>query len=164
MNRGYTQAEYLGKVATARSLMPDIAITSDVIVGFPGETEEDFEDTMRLVEQAQFDAMFLFIYSKRPGTPAAKLSDTVTREEKQKRFDRVNNLQNAISEEKHARFVGQTVRVLVDAPSGDGRYPLKARTNGGRLVHLRGDAALVGSFADAAITHCNSWSLFGEIR
>jgi len=164
MNRGYTQAGYLEKVAAARELMPDIVITSDVIVGFPGETDRDFEDTLRLVERAQFDAMFTFIYSKRPGTPAAKLEDNSTREEKQIRFDRLIELQNAISEETHTRYIGNTARVLVDGESHDERYPLKARTNGGRLVHLLGEAGLVGSFANAVITHCNSWSLFGKIR
>ena len=162
MNRGYTHAGYLEKVAAARELMPDIVITSDVIVGFPGETDEEFEDTLRLVEKARFDAMFTFIYSKRPGTPAAQLPDTATREEKQARFDRLIELQNAISDEKHAQYEGKTVRVLVDDVSRDERYPLKARTNGGRLVHLLGEASLTGSFIDARITHSNSWSLFGE--
>ena len=162
MNRGYTQAEYLEKVAAARELMPDIVITSDVIVGFPGETDEEFEDTLRLVKKAQFDAMFTFIYSKRPGTPAEELADMTTREEKQVRFDKLIELQNAISEEKHTRYIGKTVRVLIDGESHDERYPLKARTNGGRLVHMLGSAGLVGNFADAEITHCNSWSLFGK--
>ena len=162
MNRGYTHAEYLDKAAAARELMPDIVITSDVIVGFPGETLSDVDDTVRLVEEVRFDAMFTFIYSKRPGTPASKFEDTVTREEKQIRFDRVLDLQNAISDEKHAAYIGKTVRVLVDEESHDERYPLKARTNGGRLVHLLGDSKLVGSFIDVKITHSNSWSLFGE--
>ena len=162
MNRGYTHGGYLEKVAMARELMPDIVITSDVIVGFPGETDEEFEDTLSLVEKAQFDAMFTFIYSKRPGTPAEELPDMTTREEKQVRFDKLIELQNAISEEKHTRYIGKTVRVLIDGESHDERYPLKARTNGGRLVHMLGSAGLVGNFADAEITHCNSWSLFGK--
>jgi len=164
MNRGYTQAEYLKKVAAARMYMPDIVLTSDVIVGFPGETDGEFEDTLRLVETARFDAMFTFIYSKRPGTPAAVLPDTVTREEKQIRFDRLMMLQNEISEEKHALYVGKTVKVLVDSEADDERYPLKARTNGGRLVHLQGAAGLVGSFTDALITGSNPWSLFGSVK
>jgi len=162
MNRGYTRSGYLEKIEAAREYMPDIVITSDVIVGFPGETDEEFEETLKLVEKAQFDAMFTFIYSKRPGTPAAKLEDTTTREEKQVRFDKLIDLQNAISEEKHAQYVGKTVRVLVDAESHDERYPLKARTNGGRLVHLLGGAELLGKYVDVTITHSNSWSLFGE--
>jgi len=162
MNRGYTRAGYLEKISAARELMPDIVITSDVIVGFPGETDEEFEDTLQLVEEARFDAMFTFIYSKRPGTPAAKLPDTVTREEKQIRFDRLLELQNRISDEKHAQYIGRTVRVLVDDESPGEEYPVKARTNGGRLVHLPGGAELMGSFTNARITHSNSWSLFGE--
>ena len=163
MNRGYTHGGYLEKVAAARELMPDIVITSDVIVGFPGETDEDFEDTLQLVRKARFDAMFTFIYSKRPGTPAAGLADATTREEKQIRFDRLLDLQNSISEEKHRRYVGTTMKVLVDGVADNELYPLKARTNGGRLVHLIGDACLLGSFVEASITHCNSWSLFGVI-
>jgi len=162
MNRGYTQAEYLEKIAIARELMPDIVITSDVIVGYPGETEEEFEDTLRLVEKADFEAMFTFIFSKRPGTAAAKLEDTVTREEKQVRFDRLMVLQNEISEKKHEAYIGKTVRVLVDGNAPDEVYKLKARTNGGRLVHLKGEPELIGNFIDAKITYSNNWSLFGE--
>jgi len=161
MNRGYTAGEYLEKIAAARELMPDIVITSDVIVGYPGETEEEFEDTLRLVEKAQFEAMFTFIYSKRPGTPAAKLPDKVSREEKQIRFDKLLEMQNAISEAKHAQYIGKTMKVLVDSLSHDERYPLKARTNGGRLVHMLGEEAQVGRFVEAKITHSNSWALFG---
>jgi len=162
MNRGYTRSSYLEKVALARELMPDIVITSDVIVGYPGETEEDFNDTLKLIEKADFDAMFTFIYSKRPGTPAAKLTDTVTRDEKQVRFERLMELQNEISERKHEAYTGKSVRVLVDGESPDTEYPLKARTNGGRLVHLKGSPARMGQFIDVNITHSNNWSLFGE--
>ena len=166
MNRGYTQESYLEKLAFARKLMPDLVITSDVIVGYPGETEEEFEETLKLVEAAQFEAMFTFIYSKRPGTPAAKLPDTVTREEKQIRFDRLMTLQNEISERKHEEYIGKTVRVLIDGEAHDSHneaYPLKARTNGGRLVHLTGDPSLIGNFVDAKITYSTNWSLFGEV-
>ena len=162
MNRGYTHESYLDKVAAARELMPDIVITSDVIVGFPGETDEEFEDTLSLIEKARFDAMFTFIYSKRPGTPAASLWDNVSREEKQIRSDKLIEVQNAISMEKHSKYIGESVLVLVDEESYDERYPLKARTNGGRLVHLNGEHSLIGRFIKAKITHCNSWALFGE--
>jgi len=175
MNRGYTRETYLQKIKTARDLMPDIVITSDVIVGYPGETEEEFEDTLKLVEEAQFDAMFTFIYSKRPGTPAEKLPDTVTREEKQVRFDRMMALQNEISERKHEAYIGKIVRVLVDGETHDDEYYLKARTNGGRLVHLKFGQNLtnqntkinkdpvMGKFINVIITHSSNWSLWGEI-
>ena len=163
MNRGYTQEGYLEKIKTARKLMPDIVITSDVIVGFPGETEEEFNETLKLVEKAQFDAMFTFIYSKRPGTTAAKLTDTATREEKQVRFVKLMDLQNEISDRKHEAYVGKTVTVLVDGEAAGEEYNLKARTNGGRLVHLKGSQLQLGKFVKANITHINNWSLFGEI-
>ena len=161
MNRGYTQEEYLEKIVIARGLMPELIITSDVIVGFPGETEQEFEDTLKLVEKAQFDAMFTFIYSKRPGTPAADMEDTMSRAEKQIRFDKLLDLHNSISEKKHLPYVGKSVLVLVDSESHDERYRLNARTNGGRLVHLAGEKDLIGKFVYAKITHCNSWALFG---
>ena len=164
MNRGYTQEQYLEKIELARQLMPDIVITSDVIVGFPGETEQEFEETLNLVEKAQFDAMFTFIYSKRPGTPAAEMEDTMTRAQKQVRFDKLLNLQNANSEKKHLSYVGKTIPVLADSESHDERYKLNARTNGGRLVHLAGEKEHIGKFVNAKITHCNSWALFGVIE
>jgi len=164
MNRGYTQDTYLEKIAVARQLMPEIVITSDVIVGYPGETEEEFNETLKLVEKAEFEAMFTFIYSKRPGTSAAKQQDTVTREEKQIRFERLINLQNEISDRKHEAYIGKTVKVLVDGEAPGEEYPLKARTNGGRLVHLKGNPSILGKFISADITHCNNWSLFGKSR
>ena len=162
MNRGYKCSEYLDKINFARELMPDIVITSDVIVGYPGETEEDFKDTLRLVEEARFDAMFTFIYSKRPGTASSRLSDNVTREQKQVRFDKLLELQNKISDEKHLEYVGKTVKVLVDDECDDVNYPLRARTNGGRLVHLKGASELLGQFINVKITHCSTWALFGK--
>ena len=163
MNRGYTKTQYLELIDTAKKYMPDIVLTSDIIVGFPGETEAEFNDTLDILEKARFDALFTFIYSKREGTPAADMPDLVPKAEKQRRFDTLLKLQNAISEEKHAAYVGKTVRVLTDGKSGDPRYPLTARTNGGRLVHLRGSIDKVGSFQNAEITDSNTWALFGEL-
>jgi tRNA-2-methylthio-N6-dimethylallyladenosine synthase len=162
MNRRYTKESYLELAAMARRIIPGVVLTSDVIVGFPGETDEEFEDTLDVVSQVRFDALFTFIYSKRPGTPAADLPDAATREDKQRRFDRLLELQNRISEEKHAAYVGTIQRVLVDGESGDSRYPLTARTNGGRLVHLLAPQELIGSFADVRITGSSTWALFGE--
>lgn len=164
MNRGYTKSEYLSLIDLARGYIPDLVITSDIIVGFPGETKEEFEDTLDVIEKAQFEALFTFLYSKRDGTPAAAMTDSISKEEKQERFNRLLNLQNAISEKKHAQYVGSVQTVLVDGISEDVRFPLTARTNGGRLVHLYGDQQLVGSFADVTITSSNTWALFGEAK
>ncbi len=160
MNRRYTREAYLDLIRMARAYMPDVVLTSDVIVGFPGETEEEFEDTLRLVEEVRFDALFTFIFSPRTGTPAARMPDPFTREEKQRRFDALVALQNRISEEKHRAYVGRALRVLVDGQEGD--Y-LTSRTSGGRLVRLRADASLTGTFQTVRITGSNTWALFGEL-
>ena len=164
MTRGYTKEQYLDLIAMAKEIIPDIVLTSDVIVGFPGETDEEFEDTLDVIRKVRFDSLFTFIYSKRKGTPAAEMPDPFTREEKQKRFDRLLELQNAISSEKHAEYVGKTMQVLVDGEGEGGEYNLTARTSGGRLVHLAGDRALIGSFTDVEITGSTNWALFGKIK
>jgi len=163
MNRNYDSAAYLKKVELARSYMPDLVITTDIIVGFPNETEEEFEDTIRLCEKVRFDAMFTFIYSKREGTPAATMPDPYTREDKQRHFDRLTEVANRISGEKHREYEGKTLRVLVDGETGREEYNLSSRTNGGRLVHLRGDKELIGKFINVKITASNTWALYGEI-
>ena len=160
MNRGYTAEQYLSLVEYARGIMPDLVLTSDVIVGFPGETEAEFEDTLRLIEQVRYDALFTFLYSPRPGTPAARMPDPASRAEKNAWFSRLCQAQNRISEEKHRAYVGKTLRVLVDGAE-DGA--LTARTQGGRLVRIPGaDPALVGTFLNAAITASTTWSLVGS--
>ena len=160
MNRHYDRAQYLQKLAYAREKMPDLVVTSDVIVGFPGETAADFEDTMSLVEQVRFDALFTFIFSPREGTPAAKMDDPTPKAEKNARFDRLVALQNSISEEKHRAYVGKTVRVLVDGTDGD---LLTGRTDGGRLCRFVGSTDCIGQFIYLKITDCTTWSLIGEI-
>ena len=164
MNRNYDSAKYIRQAELARRYMPDLVITTDIIVGFPGETEEDFEDTIKLCEKVRFDAMFTFIYSKRVGTPAASMPDPYTREDKQKHFDRLMEVSNRISAEKHKEYEGKSFRVLVDGETGKDEYNLSSRTNGGRLVHLKGDPALVGQFVDVKITASNTWALYGEIE
>ena len=163
MNRPYDRAKYLELITYARKVMPELVLTSDVIIGFPGETEAEAMETVALVEQVRFDALFTFIFSPRPGTPAAKMDDPVSREEKQKWFDRLCDTQNRISEELHAAYVGRTLRCLVDGESDDARWPLTARTAGGRLVHLVGDKSAVGTYHDVKITDSNTWALFGEL-
>ena len=163
MNRPYDKAKYLELITYARKVMPELVLTSDVIIGFPGETEAEAMETVALVEQVRFDALFTFIFSPRPGTPAAKMDDPVPREEKQKWFDRLCDTQNRISEELHTAYVGRTLRCLVDGESDDARWPLTARTAGGRLVHLVGDKSAVGTYHDVKITDSNTWALFGEL-
>ena len=164
MNRHYDREQYLDKVRALREQIPNIVLTSDVIVGFPGETTEEFEETLSLIEEVRFDALFTFIFSPREGTPGASMPDPVPMAEKKASFQRLVDAQNAISAEKHAAYVGQTMRCLVDGVSDDARYALTARTPGGRLVHLiGGDPALVGRYLDVNITDSNTWSLFGDL-
>ena len=106
MNRKHTIEQYLDKIRALRALIPDIVLTSDVIVGFPGETTPEFEDTLKVLEEVRFDALFTFIYSPRVGTPAAKMDDPMSREEKLQNFNRLVALQDSISEEKHAAYIG----------------------------------------------------------
>ena len=163
MNRPYDKARYLELIAYARKVMPELVLTSDVIIGFPGETEAEAMETVALVEQVRFDALFTFIFSPRPGTPAAKMDDPVPRSEKQVWFDRLCDTQNEISARLHAAYVGRTVRVLVDGTTDDSRWPLSARTNGGRLVHLAGDPSVIGTYQNVTVTDSNTWALFGEL-
>ena len=161
MNRHYDRETYLKKVAHAKSVMPELVLTSDVIVGFPGETEEEFQETMTLIEQVRYDALFTFIFSPRPGTPAAGMEDPTSKEEKSHRFDRLCDLQNRISEEIHTGHIGKTFRCLVD---GEDKDQLTARTEGGRLVRFVGDQALIGSYQNIKITGSTTWSLMGTIE
>ncbi len=162
MNRRYTREKYLELINYARSAMPGLVLTSDIIIGFPGETEAEAMDTVSLVEEAGFDALFTFIYSPRPGTKAAVLPDPAPRAEKQKWFDRLLEVQNAHSAQVHAGYAGKTVRALADGESDDADYPISARTEGNRLVRLKGDKALIGRFLDVKITGSNTWALYGE--
>ncbi len=158
MNRHYDREKYLELVTYAKEIMPQLVLTSDVIVGFPGETEEEFEETISLIEKVRYDALFTFIFSPRAGTPAASMDDPTTKEEKNRRFDRLCAVQNSISEEIHKDYVGNTFRCLVDGIDGE---QLTARTEGGRLVRFSGDPALVGSFVSIHITGSTTWSLTG---
>ena len=164
MNRRYDTKRYLELVDYARKVMPDLTITSDIIVGFPGETEEEFEETVALLERVRFDSLFTFIYSRREGTRAAGMPDPVSRAEKQRWFDRLLEVQNRISREKNAEYVGRTLPVLIDGRSEDPKYDLTARTDGFKLVHLRGSEDLVGQFAEAEIDRSSTWALFGKVK
>ena len=159
MNRHYDRQTYLDKVLYAKSVMPDLVLTSDVIVGFPGESEEEFEETISLIQQVHYDSLFTFIFSPRPGTPAAQMEDPTPKEEKNRRFDRLCAVQNAISEEIHSQYIGKTLRCLVDGRDKD---LLTARTEGGRLVRFAGPEELIGSYQPITITGATTWSLTGD--
>ena len=161
MNRHYDREQYLELVRYAKSVMPELVLTSDVIVGFPGETAEEFEETMTLIEQVRYDSLFTFIFSPRIGTPASKMEDPTPKQEKNERFDRLCALQNKISEEIHEGYVGRTFRCLVDGVDKD---LLTARTEGGRLVRFSGCDALIGSYQNIKITGSTTWSLTGEMQ
>ena len=160
MNRHYDREKYLEAVRYAKSVMPDLVLTSDVIVGFPGETEEEFEETISLIQEVHYDSLFTFIYSPRPGTPAATMADPTPKEEKNRRFDKLCAVQNAISIEIHDSYVGKTLRCLVDGKDKD---LLTARTEGGRLVRFAGCDSLIGSYQNITITGATTWSLTGEL-
>ena len=160
MNRHYDREHYLELVNYAKSVMPDLVLTSDVIVGFPGETEEDFKETLSLISEVHYDSLFTFIFSPRPGTPAASMEDPTPKEEKNRRFDQLCALQNSISESIHNGYIGKTMRCLVDGKDKD---LLTARTEGGRLVRFNGSESLIGTFTDITITGATTWSLTGTL-
>jgi len=161
MNRHYDREKYLDAVNYAKSVMPDLVLTSDVIVGFPGETEEEFEETLSLISQVRYDSLFTFIFSPRPGTPAASMEDPTPKEEKNRRFDKLCALQNSISEEIHQSYVGKTLRCLVDGVDGE---VLTARTEGGRLVRFAGREDLIGTYQVITVTGATTWSLTGALQ
>ncbi len=159
MRRSYRSDRYLAWLDRIREAVPDVAVTTDIIVGFPGETEEDFDGTMRVVERARFDAAFTFQYSPRPGTVAADLDGQVPKAVVQERFERLVELQERISLERNQELVGRRVELLIE---GDGRKGnLKGRTRTNKLVHVDGRAA-AGSFIDAVVTAAHPHHLDGE--
>ena len=163
MNRHYDRETYLDEVRRLKELIPDIVLTSDIIVGFPGETEAEFEETLSLLEEVRFDSLFTFIFSPRVGTPAAKMEDPVPMTEKKKWFQRLLDTQNRISVEKHKEYIGRILPVLVEEENpADEVNNLNCRTDGWRLVHVPGDVSLLGQRKKVKITDCSTWSLFGE--
>ena len=163
MNRRYTQADYLALVAQLYEAMPDLALSTDLIVGFPGETEEDFEETMLAATAAHYDAAFTFIYSPRAGTPAASMAEQIAKEVVQPRFDRLVSLVQSSALAKNAPLVGTVQRVLFEGASKRDGAVLMGRTAGNKVVHVRSDAALAGTFADVRIDDAQTWFLLGTL-
>jgi tRNA-2-methylthio-N6-dimethylallyladenosine synthase len=163
MKRGYTSLEYKSIVRRLRAARPGLSLSSDFIVGFPGETDEDFERTMRLVDDVRFDGAFSFLYSPRPGTPAAELPDPVPRDVAQARLQRLQATIDAQYLDASAAMTGSRQRVLVTGRSTRDAQELSARTDNNRVVNFAGDAALVGSYVDVVVTAALPHSLRGEL-
>lgn len=163
MNRKYTREEYLSLVEEMRNKIPNLSLSTDIIVGFPNESEEQFNETLSLVDIVKYEAAFTFIYSPRKGTPAASMEDNITYKEKTVRFKKlVEHLEKSISEDAH-RYVGNTYDVLVDAISKTDDSMLSGYTETNKLVHFKGDETLIGKIVKVKILESHTYSLIGEI-
>ena len=162
MNRKYTVEKYMESVNYLRRRDPDFSLTTDLIVGFPDETEEDFQGTLDLVQRVQYDNIYTFIYSKRRGTKAAEMEDHTTDAEKSDRMERLLSLQREIASEHNKRFIGRTLRVLVD---GESKRPgrLVGKDNAFIIVEFPGDPSLIGTFQNVRITEARNWAVLGEL-
>ena len=163
MNRRYTAEHYKGILDELKAKVPDVSITSDIIVGFPGETDEDFEATLDMIRYAEYDMIFSFIYSPRVGTPAAEMDDQVPADVASERFKRLIALQDSIAEERNRRFVGRRIRVLADEVSKTDSTMLTGRGDPVRPVHFAGDESLVGKFVTVEITAATPYTLEGKL-
>ncbi len=163
MNRHYTKEQYLTLVEKLRAAIPDISLTTDIIVGFPGETEEDFEETMEVVQKVRYDSAFTFIYSKRTGTPAAARKDQVAEDVIKERFDRLLKEVQSISKEMSAKITGQTLPVLVEEVNSHDDTLLTGRLSCNLLVHFPGDASLIGRIVNVDLNECKGFYYMGTL-
>ncbi len=161
MNRHYDREKYLSLISYAYEIMPELSITSDVIVGFPGETYEEFKDTLSLLEEVKFTSLFTFIFSPRPGTKAYDMEDPVAYEEKSKWFRELTSLQEKIAGQRTAKMKGRTYRVLVEGKSKTEGL-LSGRTGGNVIIEFMGDESLIGTFASVKVTNPKTWVVYGE--
>lgn len=164
MERGYTRARYLGLVQAIRDEVPEAAISTDIIVGFPGETEAEFEETLDLCRTVRFDRAHTFMYSPRQGTKAAGMPDQISAFDKRQRLRRLNEVTDRSSLERNLEEVGRTREVLVDGPSKKDGSRLSGRTRQNRIVVFEGPQSLAGALAEVEITSANTWTLFGQLR
>lgn len=163
MNRRYDREKYIDIINKLKSACPDIAITTDIIVGFPGETEAEFEGTLSLVEYVKYDSAFTFIYSPREGTPAAGFSDQIPYDIKHERFERLNEVVNKYSLEKNERLSDKTVKVLIDGSSRKDDKSYSGRTDGFKLVNVSSGRDITGQLVDVRITECKTFSIDGVL-
>lgn len=162
MNRKYTREKYLSMIEYAKSKIPDIEFTSDIIVGFPGETYDEFLDTVSLIKEVSYSSLFTFIYSKRPGTPAAKMDDPISSEEKSRWFRELLKEQEIISESRCSKMLGKTYKVLIDGKN-DKNGLLTARTEGNIIVEIEADESLIGSFANIEVIKSGNYIVKGKL-
>ncbi len=163
MNRHYTAGQYRDTVGYMRFRMPDIALSTDIIVGFPTETEDDFEETLKMLEDIRFDSIFSFIYSKRKGTRAAQMDGQIPEDIKGQRFERLTAIQNHISYEKNQEYVGKTVDVLVEGRSKTDDKRLTGRNEKGRLIHFIGSDDLIGTIKSVKVDRAETYALYGNL-
>ena len=162
MNRHYDRKKYLETIAYAKEKIENVSLTSDIIVGFPGETYEDFKETLSLIREVEFTSLFTFIFSPRVGTPAEKMDDPVPAEEKSKWFQELLDVQEEIAAKRCSSMVGKTEKVLIESVK-EKTGELNARTSGNIIVELNGDKDLIGTFQNAKITSARNWILKGEL-
>ncbi len=162
MNRCYTREQYMEIINKVKAAIPDVVLTTDIIVGFPGETNEDFQETISILKEVEYDTIFSFIYSKRVGTPAEKMEDCLTDMEKHNNFDEMLKVQNEISLKKNKEYEGTVQKILVEGKSKNNENTLTGRTEGGKVVNFEGNAE-IGDMVSVKITKVQTWSLFGEI-
>lgn len=163
MNRKYTRESYLEKINKIKALDMDIALSTDIIVGFPGESDKDFEDTLDLIRSVEYDSIFTFLYSPREGTPAAKREDQVPHEVKMDRFNKLMDLTNEIAYKKNLKLKDKIVKVLVDEVSKNNPEFLSGRTDGFKTVNFPGDPKLIGKIVDVEIEKVGTFSLDGRL-
>ena len=163
MNRGYTKEQFVEIIKKLKTLNPDIALTTDIIVGFPGETEEDFAQTLEVLETVRFDSAFMFLYSRRTGTPAANREDQVTEDVAMKRFEKLLEVQNYICKEKNDPLLGTTQKVLVESHSKSDKSLFSGRTDSNKVVNFPGNKDLIGKIIDVKIEKVQTWSLEGSV-
>lgn len=162
MNRHYDREQYLELVKNIKEILPSVGLSTDIIVGFPGETEEDFAQTLSLMEEVKFDLAFMYIYSKRKGTPADEMLDQISEDVKHERFNRLIEVVNRTSAEKNREYVGKIVEVLVEGYSKNDKSKLTGRTRTGKLVNFEGNYKAIGDLVSVQITDARSFSLNGE--
>ncbi len=163
MGRGYTREHYIELTDYIKKEIPGASITTDIIVGYPGETESDFNDTIDLLQRVQFDSAFTFIYSKRSGTPAAEMEEQVDEATKKERINQLISVQQDISQQKNLHLQGETVEVLVEGVSKNNEEMMTGRTRTDKVVHFPGDKNLIGKLVDIEINKAHSWTLHGEM-